>query len=205
MPGSHFEFHVEDRSMEAFLAAWLPRVLPRGCTFGIYPYPGKTASRSFAMQLPRQPLEIDLIGCRPDRVRLARLARLARSGGCPWPRHRTRHAGMPEAHGQSQGGGGGGIRTHGGLSSTPVFKTGAFDHSATPPGRQLPRTGSPRHGTQQRVYGQAAGNVRERSEPAEDRARTVGGPYPLAASPSSSAVSTGASLSSAPSVSSVIT
>ena len=30
-------------------------------------------------------------------------------------------------------GGGGGIRTHGGLSSTPVFKTGAFDHSATPP------------------------------------------------------------------------
>ncbi len=31
-------------------------------------------------------------------------------------------------------GGGGGIRTHGGLSPTPVFKTGAFDHSATPPG-----------------------------------------------------------------------
>jgi hypothetical protein len=32
-------------------------------------------------------------------------------------------------------GGGGGIRTHGTLSRTPVFKTGAFDHSATPPGR----------------------------------------------------------------------
>jgi hypothetical protein len=31
-------------------------------------------------------------------------------------------------------GGGGGIRTHGTLSRTPVFKTGAFDHSATPPG-----------------------------------------------------------------------
>ena len=31
------------------------------------------------------------------------------------------------------GGGGGGIRTHGTLSRTPVFKTGAFDHSATPP------------------------------------------------------------------------
>ena len=30
-------------------------------------------------------------------------------------------------------GGGGGIRTHGTLSRTPVFKTGAFDHSATPP------------------------------------------------------------------------
>ena len=32
-------------------------------------------------------------------------------------------------------GGGGGIRTHGTLSRTPVFKTGAFDHSATPPRR----------------------------------------------------------------------
>jgi hypothetical protein len=30
-------------------------------------------------------------------------------------------------------GGGGGIRTHGDLSATPVFKTGAFNHSATPP------------------------------------------------------------------------
>ena len=30
-------------------------------------------------------------------------------------------------------GGGGGIRTHGGREPTPVFKTGAFDHSATPP------------------------------------------------------------------------
>src|SRR6056297_3252469 len=35
------------------------------------------------------------------------------------------------------GGGGGGIRTHGTLSRTPVFKTGAFDHSATPPTRIL--------------------------------------------------------------------
>ena len=30
-------------------------------------------------------------------------------------------------------GGGGGIRTHGALARTPVFKTGAIDHSATPP------------------------------------------------------------------------
>ena len=29
--------------------------------------------------------------------------------------------------------GGGGIRTHGDLSATPVFKTGAFNRSATPP------------------------------------------------------------------------
>ena len=33
------------------------------------------------------------------------------------------------------GNGGGGIRTRGPLARTPVFKTGAFDHSATPPGR----------------------------------------------------------------------
>jgi hypothetical protein len=31
-------------------------------------------------------------------------------------------------------GGGGGIRTHGTLASTPVFKTGALNRSATPPG-----------------------------------------------------------------------
>ena len=30
-------------------------------------------------------------------------------------------------------GGGTGIRTLGGLSPSSVFKTGAFDHSATPP------------------------------------------------------------------------
>ena len=43
MPASHFEFHVEELSMEAFLAAWLPRMLPENCSFGIYPYPGKDA------------------------------------------------------------------------------------------------------------------------------------------------------------------
>ena len=30
-------------------------------------------------------------------------------------------------------GGEGGIRTHGGLAPTPVFETGAIDHSATSP------------------------------------------------------------------------
>jgi hypothetical protein len=38
---------------------------------------------------------------------------------------------MAVAGGRS--GGGGGIRTHEGLSSLPVFKTGAFNRSATPP------------------------------------------------------------------------
>ena len=33
----------------------------------------------------------------------------------------------------SLSGGGGGIRTHGDLTTTPVFKTGAFNRSATPP------------------------------------------------------------------------
>ena len=32
-----------------------------------------------------------------------------------------------------QTGGGGGIRTHGALAGPTVFKTGAFDRSATPP------------------------------------------------------------------------
>ena len=43
MPASHFELHVEERSMEAFLGAWLPRFLPEGCTFGVYTYRGKSA------------------------------------------------------------------------------------------------------------------------------------------------------------------
>jgi hypothetical protein len=33
-------------------------------------------------------------------------------------------------------GGGSGIRTLGGLTPSPVFKTGAFDHSAKPPRRR---------------------------------------------------------------------
>jgi hypothetical protein len=34
-------------------------------------------------------------------------------------------------------GGWGGIRTHGTLAGTPVFKTGALNHSATHPGFEL--------------------------------------------------------------------
>ena len=43
MPASHFEFLVEEPSMEAFLGAWLPRFLPHHCTFGIFPHRGKHA------------------------------------------------------------------------------------------------------------------------------------------------------------------
>src|SRR4029079_12702255 len=38
-----------------------------------------------------------------------------------------------ESRGPAGWSGGGGIRTHGPLARTPVFKTGAIDHSATPP------------------------------------------------------------------------
>tara|TARA_B100001248_G_C27399698_1_gene469132 strand:+ start:12982 stop:13152 length:171 start_codon:yes stop_codon:yes gene_type:complete len=36
-------------------------------------------------------------------------------------------------------GGGGEIRTHEGREPLPVFKTGAFNHSATPPRMEAPR------------------------------------------------------------------
>ena len=34
-------------------------------------------------------------------------------------------------------GGGGGIRTHGCLATSPDFESGTFDHSATPPWQEL--------------------------------------------------------------------
>jgi hypothetical protein len=40
---------------------------------------------------------------------------------------------MMENGGEQGGGGWGGIRTPGGREPTPVFKTGAIDHSATHP------------------------------------------------------------------------
>ena len=45
----------------------------------------------------------------------------------------TRH----ESQGPTGWSGGGGIRTHGPLARTPVFKTGAIDHSATLPWSDL--------------------------------------------------------------------
>jgi len=38
---SHFELLVEEPSMEAFLRAYLPRLLPHGCTFDVHPFQGK--------------------------------------------------------------------------------------------------------------------------------------------------------------------
>ena len=44
-----------------------------------------------------------------------------------------RPCGRPIAGSRQGSGGKGGIRTHGGVSPTPVFKTGALNHSATFP------------------------------------------------------------------------
>ena len=43
MPASYLEFHVEEPSMEAFLGAWLPRLIPEDCSFEIHSYRGKGA------------------------------------------------------------------------------------------------------------------------------------------------------------------
>ena len=37
----HFEFLLEEISMEAFLKAWLPRFLPVTCSFSTHPFQGK--------------------------------------------------------------------------------------------------------------------------------------------------------------------
>lgn len=50
MPTTHFEFLLEEASMEAFLRAWLPRYFPE-CTFGTYHYQGK---RALLRQLERR-------------------------------------------------------------------------------------------------------------------------------------------------------
>ena len=42
-------------------------------------------------------------------------------------------------------GGGGEIRTHGPITQTPVFKTGAIDHSATPPCLEIGTSFHPTH------------------------------------------------------------
>src|SRR4051794_29014944 len=50
---------------------------------------------------------------------------------------RTLHRGSPRRSVGETDGGRGGIRTHGTLAGTPVFKTGALNHSATLPNANL--------------------------------------------------------------------
>ena len=73
----------------------------------------------------------------------------ARSGFRPYIRHVRWHllfglvhidlfdrrVPLPLAAADSAGGGGSGIRTHGGVAPTPVFKTGALNRSAIPPAK----------------------------------------------------------------------
>ena len=53
MAATHIELLVEDASMEAFLSALLPRLLPHDRTFGVHPFQGKS----------------DLLGRLEDRLR----------------------------------------------------------------------------------------------------------------------------------------
>ena len=41
MSATHLELLVEEASMEAFLGALLPRLLPEGRTFAVHPFQGK--------------------------------------------------------------------------------------------------------------------------------------------------------------------
>ena len=74
MPVSHLEIHVEEPSMEAFLNAWLPRCLPRHCTFEIHPYQGKPALlrqigkrlRGYANWMPAEYRIVVVIDCDRD-------------------------------------------------------------------------------------------------------------------------------------------
>ena len=91
MPASHFEFHVEEPSMEAFLAAWLPNLLPQHCTFDIFPYPGKSALlrrlgsrlRGYAKWMPPEYRIVVVVDCDRDECEelKARLERICKSAG----------------------------------------------------------------------------------------------------------------------------
>lgn len=71
---------------------------------------------------------IGLIGTAPDSTLIVKNSLMVR----------TEPPGAQRRFDAGRVGGGGGIRTHGGVTPTSVFKTGALNHSATPPGaRQL--------------------------------------------------------------------
>lgn len=102
MPASHIEFLVEEPSMEAFLAAWLPRFLPEDCGFKIYPFQDKGVLlrkigdrlRGYAAWLPagyRIVVIVDRDGddCRDLKSTLEDICRSAglrskRAGGVDW-------------------------------------------------------------------------------------------------------------------------
>lgn len=90
MPAAHFELLVEEPSMEAFLRALLPRLLPKDRTFKVHPFQGKqdllskleARLRAYASFLPRDwrivvVVDRDKDDCRALKARLEDIARRA--------------------------------------------------------------------------------------------------------------------------------
>ena len=103
MVPSHLIFLVEQPSLEAFLLALLPRILPDGCTFEVHAFAGKTDMlrkldsrlRGYARFLPPHwriliVVDRDEDDCRELKARLETSAAAARlqtrrtAGGAPW-------------------------------------------------------------------------------------------------------------------------
>ncbi len=103
MAASHLELLVEEPSMEAFLRALLPRLLPRGRTFEMHVFQGKSdllgkleaRLRAYATWLPADwrivvVVDRDDDDCRDLKLRLEDIAHRAglrsrsRAGGLPW-------------------------------------------------------------------------------------------------------------------------
>ncbi len=103
MAASHLEFLVEEPSMEAFLRALLPRLLPQEVTFDIHPFQGKNdllnkleaRLRGYAAWLPSDwrivvVVDRDDDDCHQLKQRLESIAHRAglrtraSSGGTPW-------------------------------------------------------------------------------------------------------------------------
>ena len=85
-------------------------------------------------------LVIDFPGAGVCRLRVRRTKRITKHANAKAGNEKWGSVGLPglkketaRKSGRFLIGGGGEIRTHEGLSSLPVFKTGAFNRSATPP------------------------------------------------------------------------
>lgn len=103
MPAAHLELLVEEPSMEAFLRALLPRLLPQGRSFEVHPFQGKSdllgnleqRLRGYAAWLPAD-WRIVVVVDRDDEVchvlkrqlesiaRRASLRTRTRAGNMPW-------------------------------------------------------------------------------------------------------------------------
>lgn len=103
MAANHLELLVEEPSMEAFLRALLPRLLPKDRTFEVHPFQGKddllgrleARLRGYAAWLPEDwrivvVVDRDDDDCRDLKQRLEVIAQRAglrsrsRAGGLPW-------------------------------------------------------------------------------------------------------------------------